>query len=195
MKLKNSYFLLRHGQTIYQTEKVDFFYPWPDFETQLTEIGREQVEKSAKKLKKEGINLIYCSDFKRTLETAQILSRETGAEIKADERLRELNFGIFKERKIKDYLDFFGDEKKRFEKRPPEGENWRDIKERMSSFVEETERNNSEKNIAVISHGDPLWILAGVLLDINEEDLFKKRSDKKFYLNTGEFLKIKRNGK
>lgn len=194
MKLKNSYFLLRHGQTIYQTKKNGFFYPWPDFETPLTEIGREQIKEAAKKLKKEKIDLIYCSDFKRTLETAQILSREIGIELKIDEKLRELNFGIFKGRKIEDYMNFFVGERERFEKRTPEGESWNDVKKRMASFVEEIERENSGKNIVIISHGDPLWILAGLLLDMNEEELFKKRSDNKFYLNTGEILEIKQNG-
>ena len=59
MKLKNNYFILRHGQTIHQTKKRGIVYGWPDDEPPcgLTKFGKEQIKKAAQKLKKKNIDL------------------------------------------------------------------------------------------------------------------------------------------
>jgi len=47
MKLKNKYFLLRHGQTVYQKDedKKYFLYPSPENPPiELTEEGKKQIE-------------------------------------------------------------------------------------------------------------------------------------------------------
>ncbi len=45
MKLRNQYFILRHGDTIYQTEKKGFIYPWPDNPlVRLTKKGKKKIQ-------------------------------------------------------------------------------------------------------------------------------------------------------
>jgi hypothetical protein len=63
VKTNNHYFLLRHGQTVYQTKKVHFLYPWSEEEPiKLTGEGEKMIKSSAEKLKNENINLIFSSD-------------------------------------------------------------------------------------------------------------------------------------
>ena len=79
MKLKNRYFLLRHGQTIYQVKKRKMIYPWPEINPiKLTKKGEKQIKKVAKILKNKKIDLIYSSDIYRTKQTARIVAKELG---------------------------------------------------------------------------------------------------------------------
>ena len=49
MKLKNKYFILRHGQTIYQTKKKNFIYPRSNkSKVNLTKRGEKQIKKAAR---------------------------------------------------------------------------------------------------------------------------------------------------
>jgi len=213
--MRNKYILLRHGETIYQIKKDDLLYPWPDFITSLTKKGKNQAEAAAKKLKSKkidpvrdyrgkkkahreqisnGVDLIYSSDFFRTRQTAEIVARKLGLKVKFDKRLRDINWGIYQGGPTKKYRQFFSSKKQRFSKRPPKGENWRDVKKRMSDFIKDIEKRYKNKTILIISHGDPLWLLNGVLKGLNEKELLgKRRKDfypyRDFYPGVGEILK------
>ncbi|MBZ9577459.1 histidine phosphatase family protein [Patescibacteria group bacterium] len=194
--MRNKYILLRHGETIYQTKKDDLLYPWPDFITSLTKTGKKQAETAAKKLKSKKIDLIYSSDFLRARRTAEIVAKELGLKVKVDKRLRDINWGVYQDRPVKDYLQFFSSIKQRFSKRPPKGENWRDVKKRMMDFIKDIDKRHRNKKILIVSHGDPSWLLIGTMRGLNEDKLFKKRTErfspyKDFYPNVGEFLKVK----
>ncbi len=192
MKLKNHYFLLRHGQTIYQTEKRDILYPFPeDPPIPITREGERQVKESAEKLKAKNIDLIFSSDFFRTRQTAGIVSRALGVEVNFDKRLQDLNLGEFRGRLMKDYQDFFSEKKERFFKRPKAGETWNDLKKRLTDFLEEVEKKYRGKNILIISHGDPLWLLVGILKGFTEEEEFLASRNTELYPNVGQFLEIK----
>ena len=73
-------------------------------------------------------------------------------------------------------------------KRPPNGENWNDVKERMLGFLNDTEGKYENKNILIISHGDPLWFLAGIIkgLEINDKFLSEKHTD--LYPDVGQLI-------
>ena len=124
-KLNNSYFILRHGQTIHQTKKKPQIYKWPDKPpVKLTEKGVKQIKKVAKKLKKEKIDLIYSSDIYRTRQSAGIVAKELGLKVKFDKRLRDINLGIYRGGFKKDFYQDFPDPEERFSKKPPRGESW-----------------------------------------------------------------------
>jgi len=110
MKLRNKYFILRHGQTIYQTAlKRDVVYPCfskkPPVE--LTLKGKNQIKKAAQKLEKEKIDLIFASDFWRTKQSAKIVNEKTKTKIIFDKRLRDLSFGTYHGRLKKIFIKNF----------------------------------------------------------------------------------------
>ncbi len=195
--MRNKYILLRHGQTIYQTKKKKFLYPWPDFVTNLTEKGKKQAEAVAKKLKNKKTVLIYSSDFLRTRQTAEIIAEKLDLKVKLDKRLRDINFGIFQGGKIDEYRKLFINKKLKFFKRPSMGESWRDVRKRTIDFIKDIEKKHKNKTILIVSHGDPIWLLNGFLKGISEKKLLGKRqfnntfsSVKGFYPGPGEFLEI-----
>lgn len=192
MNPKNHYFLLRHGETIYQTEKIDILYPWPEKNPViLTKKGERQIKKAAKELKKKDIDLIYSSDIFRARQTAEIVSRELGLKVNFDKRLRDLNMGIFQAGPKIAYQKFFPSRRKKFEKRPPKGESWADVKKRVSDFLKEIEKKHKNKKFLIISHGDPLWLLAGILKGLNNKNLLEKKYSGGIYPNVGQFLEPK----
>lgn len=187
MELNNNYFVLRHGGAL--SNKENFYSCWPEKrKNSLTEEGRKQIENIIPQLREAKINLIFSSDLLRTEETAQIVAEGLGLDVNFDDRLREYDVGFLNNQPLDGFYNFFKDRKEMFSKRLPGGENKRDIKERLSNFLEEIDKEYKNKNILVISHGEPLFIFESIIKEMPEEEMLEK--EKELKLNTGEFKKI-----
>lgn len=185
--MNNHYFLLRHGEALSNQRLI--ISCWPEkFYNPLTKKGEKQTKKASQKLKKENIDLIFSSDLNRTRQAAEIVSKELNLPIYFDKRLREINSGIFKGRPIIEYEKIFSKEEEKFSKRPPKGESWNDVRKRMLDFLKELEKKHKNKNILIISHGDPLWLLEGKLRGFNQKDFLEK--GKAIYPKVGELRKL-----
>jgi isoleucyl-tRNA synthetase len=177
-KLKNKYFILRHGESTHQTERPNLVYYWPEDKppASLTRVGRGQIEEKVKQLKDKKIDLIFSSDVLRTRQTANIVAQELGLKVQYDKRLRDIDWGVFQGKTAKEAWGFFGHNmEERFEKPPPEGESWLDVKRRMTSFIEDIDKKYSKKNILIISHGDPLWLLDSWARGLDNKEALKER--------------------
>ncbi len=172
--MRNKYILLRHGQTIYQARGWNVFYP-DDNIVSLTKKGKRQIRIAAKKLKNKNIDFIYSSDFLRTRQTAEIVAEELGLRIKLDKRLRDVDVGVYKGKKGEEFWSIFSSKKQRFSKRPPKGESWRDVKKRLKNFIKDIEKKHRNRTILIVTHADPVWLLAGYFKGLTEEELLKKR--------------------
>jgi len=192
MKLRNKYFILRHGETIYLTKKKNFTYPRPDKPpVELTKKGEKQVKFVAKKLKKVGINLIFSSDFFRTRQTAKIVAEELNKRIHLDKRLRDVNLGIYHGGPKKDFYRAFPiHSKNRFNKKPPKGESWRDLQKRMLNFLKFLDKKFKGKTILIISHGDPLWLLEGAVKNWSTKKLLKIKDSGIGRIKVGELRQL-----
>ncbi len=185
----NQYYILRHGQTIYQKEKKEIIYPpLENDKVCLTEKGKREIEKAAQKLKKEKIDLIFSSDFFRTRQTAEIVAKELKIGVKFDKRLRDVNLGIYHGRQKKEFYQDFPRASERFYKRPQKGETWSDCKKRMLDFIKEIDKKYQGKRILIVSHGDPLWLLEGAMKGLKNEEYFE--NNEKIIIKTGELRKI-----
>ena len=184
---------MRHGQTPYQkeAEKKKIMYPWPETTPiPLTEEGKAQVKKSAKELKDKKIDVIYCSDIFRAKQTADIVMEELGVkEIFFDERLRDISHGVYMGGLKEDFHRKFPPEE-RFYKRPEAGETWNDCKKRIANVLDEIDKKYQDKNILVISHGDPLWLLNGAVNGLSNEELLRQIFVEQKYIQPGEWRKI-----
>ena len=176
MKLNNKYFLLRHGQTIYQKEGREENYPPNSGDSlSITKEGQEMVKESAQKLKERNINLIFASPFLRTKQSAEITVEILGInkeKINYDERLIDINLGEFMGKSFKESHAFYLGDSIAFDNRPKGGESWYDILKRVKLFLDELEKKYKNKNILVISHADPIWLMVGYLRGYTEEKQF-----------------------
>ncbi len=160
-KSGNEYLVMRHGASRgNQTDLVSYSKQADDH---LTEGAKEDVKKSAEALKSEGIDLIVHSTFARTTETAEIVRDVLGLEkssLTPDERLTEINPGIFDDKDWKDYhktLSQCGEGW--FTRRVEGGESFADVMERVGKFIYELEEKYKGKKILIVTHGAPAWLL------------------------------------
>lgn len=188
--MNNTYFLLRHGQTTYQLKKEKIIYPWPENEPiLLTEEGKKQIGIVAEKLKKEKINLIFSSDITRARQTARIIAQEFKVKVIFDKRLREINVGIFRGKRTKEYHNYFSSPEEILWKTPPQGENLINCQKRIFDFFKEIDKKYKDKKILIISHGDPLWLLEGKIKGLSNEELLKQKFQGKD-IKTAEIRKL-----
>jgi 2,3-bisphosphoglycerate-dependent phosphoglycerate mutase len=117
--------LIRHGQTIYNKEKI--FCGWTDVD--LTEQGIEEAKQAGRNLKKAGFefDMGFASALKRTKETLDFLLTEMGVgmiPIKYSWRLNERCYGALQGVKHADMIEKYGEEqvqiwRRSFSERPP----------------------------------------------------------------------------
>lgn len=190
--MENKYFLLRHGQTKYQKENIKKIYPADSNDKlEITEEGRERIQQQAEILKDKNIDLIFCSPYLRTKQTAEIVNKVLQKEIIFDERLVDVDMGEFAGKPFSLYEKFFIEDKLGFTDRPKDGENWKDVLQRIESFLNDTEKKYQNKNILIISHGDTLWLMAGSLKELKTlEEFFTTRKTEKnnLYPHTGDLI-------
>jgi len=187
--VNNKYILLRHGETRYQAEKLDVLYTKDENPgLSITENGKEKIKIVAKELSSKGIDVIYCSTYHRTKETAEIVNKELRVDIKFDSRLIDTNFGVFHGKRGEEYRKFFSDKKERFSKRTPSGESWKDVRERVIAVMAEIEKEHNGKTILIISHGDPIWLLVGYLKGLSEDELLEKMYVDGFWPHVGQYI-------
>ncbi len=188
----NKYFAMRHGDS--EHNKKNIISSKVDNPHHLTEKGRVEVKEVAQQIKNKNIDIIFSSDFVRTRETAEIVANEIGYDkekIIFDKRIRELNTGTFDGKKPSDYHEFFSSMEEKFIKAPPEGENLIELKNRMSEFLYDIEEKYQGKNILIISHEYPLWLLfAGALGSDVEKSVKMKEEKGDDYIETGEVINL-----
>jgi len=193
--LKNRYFLLRHGKTIHQAEKKDIIYNYPDDNPAcvLLEQGIKEVQLAGEILKGKNIDLIFSSNILRTRQTVKIVAELINYNLEKivyDKRLRDINWGIFGgESKEKVWAYYNNDMMKQFEQGVPQGESWNQCRERMAEVLKEIEDNFENKNVLIVSHGDPLWLLEGYIKGKSNEELILEEN-KKESIKTGEIREI-----
>ncbi len=148
-------FLVRHGEAKSNVEK--YFAGW-SADSPLTSLGREQALVLRKRLAKEEIGKIFCSDAARTKETVRLLG--LGNPIAYSSELRERNYGVLEGIK-------WGDDEEKYEKyhsdpfiRPKDGENCEDVQRRVISFFKREVFPANEEKVLVVSHHNPLVLFA-----------------------------------
>ncbi len=184
----NKYFIMRHGQAennVLNIESSNY-----KNNHHLTEKGKREVKSSLNKLK--NIDLIFSSDFIRTKETAEIIAKHFGIKrILYDKKLREVNVGILNNRPKKDYDNYFSSFEEEFIKSCPGGENLTELKNRVSEFIYEIDKKYSNKNILIIGHEYPLWLLFAGANGANIKKSIELRGGKEDFLKTAEIKSLK----
>jgi isoleucyl-tRNA synthetase len=178
-KAKNTYSIVRHGES--ENNVLGLMNPDPSNPYHLTEKGKQQVRDTAEKLKKtEKIDLIFSSPFPRTQETAAILADGIGyktADILIDSRLSEWNMGAWNNRAVEDFSKEFPHSLARFEKVPEGGESYASVKKRVGDFIYELESRYEGKNILIVTHEAPAFLMVAVSRGLNREQSIELRGD------------------
>ena len=60
----------------------------------------------------------------------------------------------------------------------------------LNRVLKETEKKHRGKNILIVGHGDPLWLLNGVMKGLSQKELLDILRIKKEYIQKGEWRRI-----
>lgn len=132
----NKYFVMRHGEATNNAKIILDLTGDPN--NHLTEKGQNDARRAGSDLSREQVSLIVTSPFLRAHETATVMQKELGLSDEAlivDERLHEIG---------------------------PQ-EDGTQVRRRVGEFIFDIEQRYTNKNILVISHGFPLWVMLRVV--------------------------------
>ena len=186
----NNYYFFRHGHS--QRQVTNLASCWPEKKPfPLTEKGKKEVLKSTKKLKNKKIDLIFSSDLLRTRQTAEIISKETGARIIFDKKLREVDVGIFNGQHPKLAWDYILSKQNPYAVKVPKGESLAIVQRRVYGFLKKIDKKYQGKNIIIVSHELPLTVLEKTLEGQSVEKIIEwRRKNRGKLIKTGEKRKV-----
>ena len=83
------FYFVRHGETDYTERGTKIYQGHGTNLAPLSETGIGQIKKAAKDIRLQEANLILCSSYTRAVQSAAILSKELGLEIRIETDLHE----------------------------------------------------------------------------------------------------------
>jgi broad specificity phosphatase PhoE len=172
---------IRHGEPNYlQCDERGFIGQGRDM-APLTDEGVKQAELASKNELLKGSDLIVSSPYTRAMQTASIISKNTGLDIKVEIDLHEfipdktfMYKGGYESKLLhKDFMDCHGIY--------PEGENrkWETIEEIIKRVVSVLDKYTSYKKIIVVAHGGVIRRFTGIAL-IDYCEVCEVEYDKEF---------------
>jgi len=173
-------YLVRHGQTAWNAEERAQGHS----DIPLDHEGLRQADSLGQAFQDRRIGLVLCSDLQRAQQTAQPIVDATGATFETTALLRERGFGDWEGELFGDIANRWSaleakQKKDRLELRPPNGESFADVWERIQPITDRL-LAAEEEHIVVVSHGGTCSLLMAQLIRGN---LHTSRSFR--FFNTG----------
>jgi probable phosphoglycerate mutase len=168
--MNNTYYAFRHGQSLANVKGIIVSDPAVGtVKFGLTEEGRRQVLESISAVKGFGSDtLVVSSDFKRAVETAEIIREVLGAgPVLIDQRLRERFFGGWEGQPHENYSKAWKKDTYDPDRVFNGAESTTSVRKRMWAVVEAVEKEHCGKEVILVSHGDPLMLLLAIFKGVD----------------------------
>lgn len=140
----------------------------------LSEEGRRLAAELGERRREDGISVVFTSDLRRAVETAEIAFAGSAIPIHRDARLRECNYGA---------MNGMPTSRLRAERplrigRPfPDGESWRQALHRVGGFLHELAETHDGERVLVIGHVATRWALDHYVIGRPLEELVEAPFD------------------
>ncbi len=154
---KTLYFV-RHGEAAYNL--LDRVNSHPDVRNDLTVTGREQAACCRAALASAGVEVIYCSEFPRARQTAEIINQRFSVPIIVDGLINETGAFAFEGQPCSAWHR--AQVPDRLSAVVPGCETFSGMKQRLLLFLERL-REIPQQRILVVSHEEPVQVLLGML--------------------------------
>ena len=152
--------VVRHGQSVSNLQQRFT----GQNETDLTSLGHQQAENTARFLDHYSIDKIYASDLSRAMETARHTAERQGLTVISDRGFREIDAGAWegmeyvaiKERYSETFETWLTD---LGHAHPDGGESVAELAARVYAAVDRVVDENRGKTVAIFTHATPLRML------------------------------------
>ncbi len=150
--------LVRHGHTDHNKKKI--LQGW--LNTELDEAGLDQAKKVAQRLSSQSFEVVYSSDLKRALSTAELIAANHKLKVIPTPTLRESNLGILQGM---DWLDknhplyslwqehIQANLKADLHWKKHQGESLAEIYDRLGKLMSILHRKHKNKSVLLVTHG------------------------------------------
>ena len=166
--------LIRHGETEWNSQHRAQSYT----DIPLSDVGRQQAQCTAERLKDVDFDIAYASDLSRAKETAKIILGKRNIQVKTSRSLREYNKGVFEGLHRSEYSLRYPDQYQASLTRdldfaPESGESVRQVHDRVSEFGTFITSEHPNDDILIAGHGGSLRALVVHLLLLSLETTWK----------------------
>lgn len=159
-------YFMRHGESEYNVvQRINFD---PKKKVELTLKGKDQVEKSAAKLKDIRFDAIYTSQLIRAQESAAIMAKGRRVKIKIDKRLNEFRFG-FEGENVKEYYEMRDKAENIIDFKIKGFESFLDVKKRVYDFLTDL-RKEKHGRILIVAHEAIVQSARAICNELGDED-------------------------
>jgi broad specificity phosphatase PhoE len=159
--------LVRHGETDWNRDHLWQGHTGPP----LNETGRRQAASLAERI--TSVTAVYSSDTDRAYGTAQILAERQRLQVHVDERLREVNFGLWEGLTRAQINERFAGAFSRWSSgegsTPDGGESDEAMAERVLAALNGiAARHGADERVLVVTSGGPIRAVQAHLLGIEQ---------------------------
>jgi len=165
-------YLLRHTE-IYNPDNIDYYRT----DLELSKEGKEHAKELVKELGKHRYDVIFVSPMKRTRQTIKpFLKTLKNPKVIYEDLIIERHTGEFNGKYPKNcFLDYcLKNNLNRVSFRPKGGESLLDVTKRAKKFLDFIKKNYKDKSVLVVSHGNVLRCLEGLVKKIDPMDFYNK---------------------
>jgi 2,3-bisphosphoglycerate-dependent phosphoglycerate mutase len=138
---------------------------------QLSEKGRRLAKELGARRRNDGIQVIFTSDLRRAVETAEIALGDASIPILQDWRLRECDYGDQNGRISTS--DLQRTRRQHLDEPYPGGESWRQATRRVGRFLDDLPLRWEGARVLVIGHVATRWGLEQYCNGVSLEDLME----------------------
>jgi broad specificity phosphatase PhoE len=159
-------YCVRHGESVYNAEgRIQ-----GQADVMLSDLGLRQGEAVAHELQKICLDAIYSSPLVRAKQTAEILAERVNLPIRFDDRLKEIDAGIFQHQRRVDLEVTHPEELQRWRSEDldyviPGGESRRQLMQRGCEAMWAVAANE-HRHVAVVAHGRLLVVTIKCLVGL-----------------------------
>lgn len=163
-------FFVRHGETDYNAERRIQGH----LNVALNETGHLQAAALATYLADVPLGAIYSSDLIRAYQTAEPIAEKQGLPIHTDERLREINLGVFQGmtgdelRRSPHHADAYEMWRSDDTYAPSGGESYDQLGDRTLAAFEQICQESGAETVLIVTHGGNIKSLVTRLFPIEE---------------------------
>lgn len=150
-------YVMRHGTTAWNEKGIT----QGRTNNRLSKSGKVLTEQRAKDFAYKNIDIIFCSPLMRTVQTANIINKFHNVKIQKDDRLIEIDQGIFTGKK-RSQLSATELELKNSRSKDCKMESYQNVYDRIKDFLSWLEKQNF-KSVLVVTHNCCASFLSNIL--------------------------------
>ena len=160
-------YVMRHGTTVWNEKGIT----QGRTNNRLSKQGISLTEQVALKYKNVKFDVIYSSPLMRTMQTSNIMNKYHNIKIIKDQRLIEIDQGIFSGKSKFELTD--EEITLKFSRSSKCGmESYESVYKRVENFINELKENTKHKNVLIITHNVNASFIADILngIDVDFEN-------------------------